>query len=205
MTQSEKADQVYRSVSRTIKHLEETKGSPETKALLANLRHGAGKSPAQLPDVWGTVLEGLSFIDENSRKISPEENAVYLTMTLYALGCQGQDSKSQKIQQPGVSLGQAVGLLVRKDPQKLRNMQIRMKSLLNSRDYTQMGVKLRTLISMICKDGGLDFPLLAKDLYWMGFPNSRNMTGISWARAFVRTVTLPESDEEKKGEDHEKE
>lgn len=205
MSRRSDADLAYQAVAAKIHWLENRKGWHESKAMLANLRRGLGKSPAQMPEIWGFILEDLNPGSTRQKGISAAENAVYQALTLYALGCQGQDAKTQKIQQDGVNVGQAVGRLVKKDPKRLKNLQLRMKGLMQSRTPAAIGIKLRALIPMICEEGGLDFPMLARDLVRLEYPESRNQVGIAWARAFVaETGPMNESDETGKGEENEK-
>lgn len=188
MTENQKMSRAWmaeNAVKREIGYLDSIKDTGPGKAAFANLRRGAGKTPDQMPETWGLVLDGLNPEQNRSRNISPDESAVYTALTLYALGCQGQDSKTQPVQQDGVNLGMAVGKLVKKDSGNLVSLQSRMKALLGSRDDRQTAIQLRTLIPMICKDGGLDFPQLAADLVRLQSDYMKRQVGIKWARGFV--------------------
>lgn len=188
MNRNEQADRAYIAVSRQIQELEKIRGTGEEKALLANLRRAAGKSPAEVPEVWGAILSNLDTEEPSRRSLTPEENATFLALTLYAIASQGRDSKGHEVQQNGISLGKAAGLVVRKDPEKLKSMQSRMKSVLASRYYPEIGVKLRTLIPLLTADSGLDFPMLAKDLVFLSDPHTKSRVAIFWARGFVNAM-----------------
>lgn len=192
----------YAVVCSKIEWFVEHRGKPEAKALLAQLRRTIGKSPVQNPEIWETVLMGVNPDGGGAGTISPAENAVLLVLGLYAIACQGQDYKTHPIQQKGVSLGKAVGILVGKDSKKRDAMLIRMKKLIASKNFFQVGVNLRALIPMICKEGGLDFPLLAKDLVKLDSAKTKNEVSISWARAFVMASRSSEASN-KKGEENE--
>ncbi|UNT95278.1 type I-E CRISPR-associated protein Cse2/CasB [Allobaculum mucilyticum] len=196
LSRREQADLAYSAVSRQIHELNQIRGTGEEKALLANLRRAAGKSPAEVPEIWGAVLSGLETEDRGRRSLGADESAVFLTMTLYAVASQGRDSRSQEVQQKGVSLGKAAGLVVRKDPEKMASMQTRLKSVLSSRQYAEIGTKLRTLIPLLIADGGLDFPMLAKDLVLLSDPHTKSQVGIFWAREFVRAMSPEKKAEE---------
>lgn len=64
------------------------------KGILANLRRGVGKSPGDIPLIWGYFLEGMeeAGISCHSRRAEPsyEEWAIFLALTLYAVHQQGK-------------------------------------------------------------------------------------------------------------------
>lgn len=54
------------------------------KARLANLRRGVGKLPGELPELWGSFLDGMpeELLSRNGEPTYAEW-AVYLTLTLF--------------------------------------------------------------------------------------------------------------------------
>lgn len=187
----ERADIAYEATLKGVRSLENLRGTGPGKATLAELRQGLGKNPEEAPESWGKVLSYIQSVrteEIDNGFITPEEKAVYLAMCLYALGCQGQDNKSQQIQQEGISLGKAVGKLAKGDSNSQNSLQTKLKSLLGAKSYNTFAVQLRALIPMICKKGGLDFPRLAKDLVYLQYSSSKKNVGIQWIRSFVIEV-----------------
>lgn len=69
-------------------------GLPENqrRAELAKLRRGIGHAPGELPDLWGSLLQGMPASFYGTNGPSHEEWAVYLALTLYALHQQSNDT-----------------------------------------------------------------------------------------------------------------
>ena len=83
-------------------------GLPENqrRAELAKLRRGIGHAPGELPDLWGSLLQGMPASFYGTNGPSHEEWAVYLALTLYALHQQSNDTVC--VSQLGCTLGRAV-------------------------------------------------------------------------------------------------
>lgn len=66
------------------------------RAELAELRHGVGHIPGDIPALWGTFLTGLpEELYGRSGNISYAEWAVYIALTMFALHQQGHDFKTE--------------------------------------------------------------------------------------------------------------
>ena len=88
------ADSVSDYVGRKIHLLEN--GSPSSKAMMASLRKCAGKDIRDSPDSWEITLSGLP--EQMEGKALPDglapsvaENAVHVTLTLFAVHMQSRD------------------------------------------------------------------------------------------------------------------
>lgn len=78
--------------------LERLKTLPENqcRAELAELRHGIGHAPGELPAIWGAFLTDLpEEFYRNDGNASPGEWAVYTALTMFALHQQGHDFRSE--------------------------------------------------------------------------------------------------------------
>ena len=109
------ADQVVHTVERQLQRLQSLPEHPK-RAALAKLRKGIGRMPGDMPELWGSFLQGMPP-ELQSRDGTPSrgEWAVYLTLTLFALHQQGQE---RSMNQPGISLGAAVRKLADLDRDK---------------------------------------------------------------------------------------
>ena len=92
-------------VSKRIDILSKQKDTPSGRARLARLRCGVGKTPGELPELWGEFLSDLPE-DMLSRDGVPTQGewAIYLALTLYALHQQGS---SDIVHKKGEGLGRA--------------------------------------------------------------------------------------------------
>lgn len=190
-----KRQQVIKFTNSRIRQISETRELGTTKALLANLRRGAGKTPGELPELWGAFLNELpEDLLGRSETIAPEEDAVYQALCLYALSTKGSELKNDPNEE-GISLGRACGKLAFSNENDKERILNRLKIILSSNQ--QMSVHLRNLIKLLAdKDLKLDFALLAGDLYSYHFPEGRDQVRLKWARDFYRKDH--QVDEEKK-------
>ena len=91
-----KSDMVYRYTASKIEYLHSIADTGRGKMYLAELRHGIGKKPGELPSLWGLILDDMNEELKGSRCVSNAEWAVYTALTLYALHQQGNDRFMQE-------------------------------------------------------------------------------------------------------------
>lgn len=141
------------------------------RAELAKLRRGIGHAPGELPELWGTFLQGMPESFQGRSGASAAEWAVYLALTLYAVHQQGND---QPMNRPGNTLGRAVRQLAERNTpagQDWTEASVlrRFNALATAEEITEISHHLRGMIQLLsaAKDGGipLDYPQLAADLY----------------------------------------
>ncbi len=184
------SDYVYR----TIKPLSENLNTSGSKANLAILRRGAGKTPGEMPELWGCFLRDLpEELMGTGSEPSKSEWAIYLALVMYALHQQGNDipmnrvkdknknntlndsndtSQQQKQKNDSSSeencsnsLGTAVGKLIKTEEDAERIIR-RFNVMATSADITELSHHLRTIISLLNSEKiTLDYSKLAKDLY----------------------------------------
>ena len=144
----------------------------QRRAELAKLRRGIGHAPGELPELWGSLLQGMpeSFYGTNGP--SHEERAVYLALTLYALHQQSNDTAC--VSQPGSTLGRAVRRLAEQTVaagQDWTESSIlrRFNALATAEEIAEISHHLRGMVQLLrtAKEGSipLDYPQLAADLY----------------------------------------
>ena len=148
----------------------------QRRAELAKLRRGIGHVPGELPDLWGSFLQGMpeDFYSKYGSDPSHEEWAVYLALTLYAMHQQSNDTTCMS--QSGKTLGRAVRRLAEQttpaggdwtESSILR----RFNALATAEEITEISHHLRGMIQLLraAKPESilLDYPQLAADLYWL--------------------------------------
>lgn len=86
-----KSDMVYRYTASKIEYLHSIADTGRGKGYLAELRHGIGKKPGELPSLWWLIFDRIDEELKGSKCASNAEWAVYTALTLYALHQQGND------------------------------------------------------------------------------------------------------------------
>ena len=118
-----KIDDVRNYTYRQIQFLIRQKETSVGKAMLANLRRGIGKTPGELPELWGAFLNEMpSELYGNSGMPSEGEWAVYIALTLFALHQQGN---AEPVHCEKVSLGTAAARLMNEKTEEERGRILR--------------------------------------------------------------------------------
>lgn len=194
------SQEVFRETSERIRKL--TFGDEgKNKAMLANLRHGAGKKPGEDPKTWGILFSDLP---EQMLGVygepSEAEWAIYIALTLYAIHQQGNDPHTHSVSVEKISLGTAANSLVAKeggDEDTRERIRKRFLQVAMATDIQSLAYYLRSFIQLLkAKDIGLDYPMLAKDLYLYQNPNAMQTVRLGWGQDFYRVNTEKESNNE---------
>lgn len=154
------------------------------KAALANLRHGLGRAPGELPELWGFFFRDMpeAFVSPTGEPTKGEW-AAYLALTLYAMHQQGQ---AQPMHRAGAGLGRAARRLVppQEDPAESSVMK-RFNALATASGMGEISHHLRGIIQMLRAQGiPLDYEQLAADLFEMQFPQSMPRVRLRWGQDF---------------------
>ena len=160
-----KIDDVRNYTYRQIQFLIRQKETSVGKAMLANLRRGIGKTPGELPELWGAFLNEMpSELYGNSGMPSEGEWAVYIALTLFALHQQGN---AEPVHCEKVSLGTAAARLMNEKTEEERGRILRrFGPVVTAKSMQELSHHLRGLIQL-CKAKGvrLDYVQLAGDIY----------------------------------------
>ena len=162
--------------------------APVAKATLARLRHGVGKTPGALPELWGSFLQELppelySATGEPSRA----EWAIYTALTLYALHQQGRDPKTEPMHRAGESLGKAASKLAGNDEEERQRVWRRFQQIALADSMEAVSHYLRGLIQLLRANGiPLDYTALAADLYLYQNPAQTDRVRLRWGQDFYR-------------------
>lgn len=173
-----------------IERLTNLGDSPEGKAALAKLRRGVGKAPGAIPGLWRLTLEGLpSECYSKDGKPTRGEWAAYTALTLYALHQQSSSPKEQPMSVSGMGLGTAVRRLVHSEEDEPR-VKRRFDAVVTAGDVFELTHHLRGLVQILKSDGiPLDYPALARDIYWFLNQSTRDRIRLKWGREYYRLRT----------------
>lgn len=183
-----KKEEVGKYVFGQISFLSSNLNSSAVKARLANLRRGAGKAPGELPELWGSFLNGISD-DLQSRSGEPteEEWSIYLALTMYAIHQQGN---SDSVHSENISLGRAAAKLMddpKNDDERERVLR-RFGPIVTAKDMPEMSHHVRGLIQLMkAKSIKLDYVKLAEDIYDFQHEQTRNNVRLRWGQDFYYT------------------
>ncbi len=182
-------NQVFYYTERQIDKILKSGNEGSRKANLANLRKGVGYAPGEIPELWGIFLQNMpEEFYSPSGKPSFAEWAVYTALTLFALHQQGHDPVKDPMSKSDVPFGSAVARLVHSDDEKERVLR-RFNTVATSTDITEVSYHLRTLIQLLRGEGiPLDYPALAKDLYFYQNTEFSPSVRLRWGQDFYREL-----------------
>lgn len=182
---SEQTQELRRAVAARVARL--TNGSPSATADLARLRRGLGKKPGELPELWELTLEGPSQWSTSKTDVARLENALYTSLTLFALH---QQSKAQSMhvssskERGWHSIGTAAKSLAQAT-QREKAANRHMNALATAATFAELSHHAKALISQFRQNGiPLDYATLAEDLYWLQNPRYRANVLLRWGRDY---------------------
>lgn len=193
-----KKQMIRQYVQMKIHILLKQKDSGTGKAALANLRHGVGKKPGELPELWGTFLEnapdGLYDDRKDASEPQKEEWAVYTALTLFATHQQG---KTGSVNADNINLGEAAANLIGDGDEERERVLRRFSPVVTATSMEELSHYLRMMIQLFKDmDISLDYAELAGDIYDFQFENSKKSVQLKWGRGFYKKINF----DEEKGE-----
>ena len=181
-----KHEQVKGYVGWKINSLHNIADTGSGRGMMANLRRGVGKSPGEIPELWGLIFDKMPEELLGKSKASPAEWAVYTALTLYALHQQGNE-KFMNVED--VSVGKAASMLVKNDDEDKDRIRRRLGLVVTATSPSDLAYHLRGVIQLLSREEiGLDYALLARDLYLMNYEERAKDIKLSWGREFYRKV-----------------
>lgn len=177
-----------------ITQLDRQRGESQGRAAMARLRRGVGHVPGDMPLLWGTFLAGMpEELRSPSGVPSRAEWAVYTALTLWALHQQG---RPDSVQAAEVSLGSAAHRLAGGNQEEQERVWNRLNLVAQADDMQALSYRLRQLVTLLRAGGvGLDYALLAADLYEYQHASTANQVRLRWGQDFFH---FSKSDEEAK-------
>lgn len=154
------------------------------RAILAKLRAGVGRSPAECPELWGYYLEKMPEEIAGKNQISYAEMSVYSALTLFALHQQGKSPDESPMFVRGKGIGSAIAALIKNDDDKTRITR-RFNMLASVSDFESAVQQVRSMIGMLNSENiPVDYADLAGDFYRMQFSDSIDDVRMKWGKQF---------------------
>ena len=148
---------------------------------MANLRHGIGKKPGEIPELWGMIFDNIPAELMGRNEASNAEWAIYTALTLYALHQQGNDTN---MNQKDMSVGRAASRLVKNEDDTKRILN-RLNLVVTSVSPEDLAYHLRGVIQLLKSEKiPLDYARLAKELYLFYNYERAGDIKLSWGRDF---------------------
>lgn len=184
---------VYTVTGKIISEMSESLHASSTKALLAALRHSAGKGLEESREIWPIFFR---YIPEEKLgyggNVTTFENAVFNAVQLYAIHQQGKErsvhSKEKK------SFAEVLRSIRGEDSTA---MDRRFNTMVYSESIEEFSYHSRQLLKILKsrnKEATVNYAQLASDLYWyqMGY---ENRVRLSWARTYYKINPKKENTE----------
>ena len=177
-------DKIGKYVSGQIALLTENMKYSGGKAMFANLRRGAGKTPGELPELWGIFLNGIpdEMLSRNGEPTKAEW-AIYIALTMFALHQQGN---SESVHKDGLSFGRAAAMLMNEQTDDERERVLRrFGPAVTANDMYELSHHMRCLIELMRSKGiKLDYVMLARDIYDYQFSAGKKKVQLRWGQDF---------------------
>ncbi|HEY9575534.1 MAG TPA: type I-E CRISPR-associated protein Cse2/CasB [Lachnospiraceae bacterium] len=167
-----------------IHYLEAMNDTSLGKGILADLRNSIGKPFNEAYSVWPYLFELMpkEFLGVGE-KISAEENALFLTLQIYALGQQGDKTKIEEAD-GSFSMGDSFHLLRARVDNKTALDQ-RFNTLITSTNFEEFAYHLRQMVKLMKSKSTfkINYGHLAKDLFYYQIGNEKTVK-VNWARKY---------------------
>jgi CRISPR system Cascade subunit CasB len=157
----------------------------DRSAILAKLRRAVGKETGTVPNVWEFTLDLPEELKGKGESSSFAENAVFATLTLYAMHAQGSKDNANVHSAEAGSLGRAASRLKMKFPENEKGIKRRFDALATAKSYREITNHARGMIQLL-KAGGveLDYIQFARDVFSLQFPDSAKSVKLKWGRDY---------------------
>lgn len=205
----ETTQKIKKYVSNRLYAIINGKDESNVKALLAQMRRGAGRQPGDIPALWGLLFDG--FPEElmqpaNKPGASRAEWAVYSSLTLFSLHQQGHDPGTKPMHVEREYFGLSVRKLAspggKEDDALLDRVRRRFNIVATSTDIQELNYHLRTIMQMLRASGiPTDYAQLAADIYWYQDLNHTADVRLQWGQDFYRYTVEKSTQEEQNDEE----
>jgi CRISPR system Cascade subunit CasB len=176
------------------KNPSQDKESSWSRAMLAKLRRGVGKTPGSVPEIWeitvGDIPDGWR---SEEGEPSEAESAIHTALTLYAVHQQGRSEpmsvsgKDENGKNFGSSFGGAVAKLINPNKDNGQAVMRRFNAVATASDFTELAHHARGLIQLLkAEDIPMDYPRFARDLFYFQIPDLANGVRLRWGEDFYR-------------------
>lgn len=159
--------------------------APWVRAVLASLRSAVRQEPGSVPEVWEWTEVDVG--DHAQDGPTPEEWAVHAALCLYAIHQQG---RPEKMHRRGQGLGAAVRELAGGDAGLDSPVRRRFAKVLTAGSTEECLHHLRGLVTQFRgaqPSIGLDYAMLADDIFRLQQPGGAPTVRLRWSRQYYRT------------------
>ena len=170
------------AVERRIENLQKgvLNDKAQARAALAKLRRGINSNPGEIADIWDYTHVG-AVPDSASDAPTPEETAVHIAMTLYAIH---QQSRSGPMHLPGFRFGRAARELIGGEEEN-SSVRDRFNALVTASTIDELRSHLRSFVQLLrSKDIGFDYAAFADDLVMFRRSGGDKKVRRRWSRDF---------------------
>lgn len=174
---------LYRVTAKILYLLGERLKLSDTKAILSRLRNSIGRDITETVAIWPLMFEEIppEYLSINGIP-TYEENAILLSLQLYALHQQGINQTVHE--SSGDSVGKALHDIRNSDNAALDR---RFNALITSGNLDELATHLRHLISILKQkvNTKIDYAKLAEDFYWYQVsPEFANRMRMRWGQNY---------------------
>jgi CRISPR system Cascade subunit CasB len=199
-------NEVYNFVRRKIDLLD--RESPWSRAMLAKLRRGVGKTPGSVPEIWEITIEDSPDGWKSDDGLpGREERAVHTALTFYALHRQSRGKsmsvagKDEKGPRSSYSFGGALAKLIRPDRGNEQAVKRRFDAAVTASGFEEWIYHARGLIQLLrAGEIPMDYPRFAQDLVFYQLPDYRDRVRLRWGEDFYRRQDDADDNTENGGE-----
>lgn len=152
------------------------KDTSDGKANLAKLRHGIGKMPGEMPELWDVFFNKMSpELFSKSNEPSMAEWAIYISLTMFALHQQGS---TEAVHCEGRSLGSAAAdLMEEKTDENRERIMRRFGPVVTAKDMPELSHHIRGLVPLTTLRFGVRADkedVLLKDFHTVQVPGEKH-------------------------------
>lgn len=180
---------VYKVTSKILRKLDNTRDTPGTRAILANIRNSIGKD-------YSKSIDSLSYVFANlpeeyigyGRALNAYENSILTAIQMYALHQQAKAESVLKLdyqeKERRQNIGEALSSLRSEGSE---SMDRRFNAMVTSATFSELQNHLRQLVKLLKAKSNtrVDYAKLAEDLYWF-LRGQKNEVSLQWARAYYQ-------------------
>ena len=190
---------IYGFVQERLRELKDNPDESIVRAQLAKMRRGVGEQPGTSPELWGILFQNFPEpLEGKGNQPGRAEVAIYMALTLYAMHQQSRSLRDENVNQPEIGFGQAVGMLVLKNPDSLEAVRRRFNATALAADIVELAWHMKGMVQLFRqKEVGLDYGQIAIDFYDYQILDQMPGVLLKWGRDFYRSCSKKNEMEEK--------
>lgn len=183
------SNDVYKITARILRILNNTKNTPKTRAIMANIRDNTQRSDLN-------NIQALSFVFSNiptelvgyGKNLNDYEKSILTAIELYSIHQQSRIDSVLKLDYDEnewrQNIGDSLSVLRNEDSKSIDQ---RFNAMVNSTTFEELKNHLRQLIKILKSKSEVkvDYASLAEDLFWF-LKNQKEGIKIKWARSYYK-------------------